>query len=105
MSPRDWWHATAMTAEPKGELIRGIVSSIYTDWSGYPGPSQVNWYPKPWMHGGLIDGNPAVSLVGNGEYIAAGGDFLRIGTVWQQGLARFGNPNVVDPQRGPGRRG
>ena len=52
-SPGNMRNATVYTAAPKGTLLRTFnVNNIYADWSGYPAPAVVNWYPD-WITGGV----------------------------------------------------
>jgi len=95
-------HTTAYTALAKGTLSRSPqVSSIYADWSGYPAPAAVNWFPD-WITGtGSGQGQAAWAITGNGTYIVVGGEFPYVNGKQQQGLVRFSNKPAGGPKNGP----
>lgn len=95
-------HTTAYTAAAKGTLSRSPeVSSIYADWSGYPAPAAINWYPD-WVTGtGSGQGQAAWTITGNGTYIVVGGEFPYVNGKLQQGIVRFSNKPLGGPKNGP----
>lgn len=90
-------NATVYTAERKGTLSRSpYVNDIYADWSGYPAPAAVNWFPD-WLTGTASGmGQAAWTVTGNDEYVVFGGEFIGVNNTRQQGLVRFAR----DPQGG-----
>jgi PKD repeat protein len=95
-------HTTAYTAVAKGTLTRSPeVSDIYADWSGYPAPAAIDWYPD-WVTGtGSGQGQAAWSITGNGTYIVVGGEFPYVNGKTQQGLVRFSNKPAGGAKNGP----
>lgn len=95
-------NATAYTAAAKGTLTRSpYVNAIYADWSGYPAPAAVNWFPD-WLTGtasGL--GQAGFSMTGNGTYLVVGGEFIGVNNQGQQGLVRFSNRPSTGAKQGP----
>jgi PKD repeat protein len=85
-------NATAYTAAAKGTLSRSPwVNSIYADWSGYPAPAAVDWYPD-WVTGTASgQGQAGWTMTGNGTYLLVGGEFPYVNGKLQQGLVRFSN--------------
>lgn len=90
--PGNLRHAAAYTAVAKGTLSRSPeVSSIYADWSGYPAPAAIDWYPD-WVTGSFTgDGQAGWDVTGNGKYIVVGGEFPYVNGTLQQGIVRFSN--------------
>ena len=95
-------HATAMTTAAKGTAIRPeTVSSIYKDWSGTPAPAEYAWYPE-WLSGTASSSRQAGwSIVGNGNFIAVGGEFIGVNNKAIHGIARFAKVPANGPQSGP----
>ena len=95
-------HATAVTADAKGTVIRPEhVSSIYQDFSGNPAPAEYDWYPE-WIPGTASDSDQAGwSIVGNGDYIAVAGEFIGVNNKALHGIARFAKTPPNPPQSGP----
>ncbi|WP_349721294.1 PKD domain-containing protein [Microbacterium sp. KR10-403] len=91
-------NATVYTSAAKGTLTRSpYVSSIYADWSGYPAPAAVNWYPD-WTTGTASgSGQAGWDVTGNGKYVVIGGEFPYVNGQRSQGIARF----AVNPPGGP----
>lgn len=92
-------NATAYTAAAKGTLTRSpYVNSIYADWSGYPAPAAIDWFPD-WTTGTFTGdgagGQAGWTMTGNGTYLLVGGEFPYVNGQTQQGIARFAN-NVPD---------
>ncbi|WP_104091171.1 PKD domain-containing protein [Arthrobacter sp. GMC3] len=100
--PVNMRNASATTAAPKGTLSRSPwVSSIYTDWSGYPAPAVVDWYPD-WITGTATGmGQAGFSIVGTGNFISVGGEFVGVNNQRQQGLVRFSSAPPGGPKQGP----
>ncbi|WP_372710392.1 PKD domain-containing protein [Arthrobacter rhombi] len=95
-------HAQALTAAPQGTLSRSPwVNNIYKDWSGYPAPAFVGWWPD-WYTGTATGmGQAGFSIVGNGEYMSVGGEFVGLNGKRQQGLARFSSSPQGGAKQGP----
>ena len=95
-------HATAYTAAAKGTLTRSPeVSDIYADWSGYPAPAAIDWYPD-WVTGSATgDGQAGWDMTGNGKYLLVGGEFPYVNGKLQQGIVRFSNQPAGGPKNGP----
>lgn len=100
--PQNMRNATATTAAPKGTLSRSPwVNSIYTDWSGYPAPAVVDWYPD-WLTGTATGmGQAGFSIVGTGGFMSVGGEFVGVNNQQQQGLVRFSANPADGPKQGP----
>lgn len=96
-NPGNMRNATVYTAAVKGTLSRSpSVGSIYSDWSGYPAPAAINWYPD-WMTGTATgQGQAGWTATGNGEYLLVGGEFPLVNNIRSQGIARF----AVEPPGG-----
>ncbi|MCX7523031.1 PKD domain-containing protein, partial [Microbacterium sp. STN6] len=101
-NPENMRNASALTAAPKGTLSRSPwVSNIYTDWSGYPAPAVVDWYPD-WYTGSFTGlGDAGYSIVGTDGFIAIGGEFPGVNGQAQQGLVRFSANPPGGPKQGP----
>ena len=101
-SPGNMRNATAVTAAPQGILPRTEnVSNIYADWSGYPGPAAINWYPE-WLGGTASgQGQAGWTITGNSQFISVGGEFIGLNNLTQQGLVRFAKQPVTGAQQGP----
>ncbi len=95
-------HATAFTTAVKGTLARPeTVSSIYKDWSGTPAPAEYAWYPE-WLVGTASSSQQAGwSIVGNGNFVAVGGEFIGVNNKALHGIARFTKVPANGPQSGP----
>ncbi|MET0933770.1 MAG: PKD domain-containing protein [Mycetocola sp.] len=100
--PGNMKNATALTASPKGTLSRSPwTNNIYTDWSGWPAPAFVNWFPD-WTTGTATgQGQAGWSVAGNGQYVVYGGEFPFVNGQRQQGLARFSTTPPGGPKSGP----
>lgn len=100
--PENTRNATATTAAAKGTLARSPwVNSIYKDWSGYPAPALINWYPN-WLIGSATGmGQAGFSVVGTGKYLAIGGEFIGVNNQRQQGLVRFSSAPPGGAKQGP----
>lgn len=94
-SPGNMRNATVMTAAPKGTLLRTFnVNSIYADWSGYPAPAFVNWFPD-WITGGVDGGQAGWTATGAGDYLLIGGEQAFVNGIRSQGITRFSrNPST-----------
>ncbi len=101
-APGNLRHATAYTAAAKGTLSRSPqVGDIYADWSGYPAPAAINWYPD-WVTGTASgQGQAGWTITGNGTYVVFGGEFPYVNGKLQQGLVRFSNAPAGGPKQGP----
>ncbi|MET0933771.1 MAG: hypothetical protein ABWX56_08655, partial [Mycetocola sp.] len=100
--PGNMKNASALTAAAKGTLSRSPwVSSTYADWSGWPAPAFVNWFPD-WTTGSFTgQGQAGWSVVGNSQYVVYGGEFPFVNGQRQQGLVRFSNAPPGGPKSGP----
>lgn len=94
-SPGNMRNATVYTAATKGTLLRTWnVNNIYADWSGYPAPAVVNWYPD-WITGGADGGQAGWTATGAGDYLLIGGEQAFVNGQRSQGIARFSrNPST-----------
>ena len=95
--PGNMRNATVYTAAVKGTLSRTpSAGSTYTDWSGYPAPAAVNWYPD-WTTGTASgSGQAGWTVTGNGQFMVVGGEFPYVNGQRSQGIARF----AVNPTGG-----
>ncbi|MDR1998879.1 MAG: PKD domain-containing protein, partial [Frankiaceae bacterium] len=68
---------------------------------GTPAPALINYFPD--MDPGTYTGQEqaAWDLVGNGQYVLAGGEFPTVNGVVQQGLVRFAVPGIAPSASGP----
>ncbi|MET1015346.1 MAG: LamG-like jellyroll fold domain-containing protein [Leifsonia flava] len=100
--PGNMKNASALTAAAKGTLSRSPwVNSTYADWSGWPAPAFVNWFPD-WTTGSFTgQGQAGWSVVGNSQYVVYGGEFPFVNGQRQQGLVRFSNAPPGGPKSGP----
>ena len=100
-SPGNMRNATVMTAAPKGTLLRTFnVNSIYADWSGYPAPAFVNWYPD-WITGGVDGGQAGWTATGAGDYLLIGGEQAFVNGQRSQGITRFSRNPSTGANSGP----
>jgi len=101
-APGNMHNATAVTAAAKGTLLRSQnVNDIYADWSGYPAPAAINWYPDWYTGTSSSLGQAGFSIVGNGDYIAVGGEFIGLNNKLQNGLTRFAKVPATGAKQGP----
>lgn len=100
-SPGNMRNATVMTAAAKGTLLRTWnVNSIYADWSGYPAPAFVNWYPD-WITGGTDGGQAGWTATGAGDYLLIGGEQAFVNGQRSQGITRFSRNPSTGKDEGP----
>ena len=100
-SPGNMRNATVMTAAPKGTLLRTwTVNSIYADWSGYPAPASVNWFPE-WITGGTDGGQAGWTATGAGDYLLIGGEQAFVNGQRSQGITRFSRNPSTGKKSGP----
>jgi PKD repeat protein len=101
-SPGNLRHAEAYTAVAKGTLTRSPhVNDIYADWSGYPAPAAVNWFPE-WLTGTASgQGQAGWSVTGNGDFISVGGEFPGVNNQGQRGLVRFARRPATGAKQAP----
>lgn len=94
-APGNMRNATAMTAAAKGTLLRSQnVNNIYADWSGWPAPAAINWYPDWYTGTATGQGQAGWTVTGNGQYVVVGGEFPGVNQRGQYGLVRFAsNPD------------
>ncbi|GAB2849891.1 PKD domain-containing protein [Microbacterium insulae] len=101
-SPGNMRNSSVYTAAAKGTLTRSpYVNSIYADWTGYPAPAAVNWYPD-WTTGTASgSGQAAWTVTGNSQYVVFGGEFPLVNGQRNQGLARFARTPSTGANQGP----
>lgn len=100
-SPGNMRNATVMTAATKGTLLRTWnVNSIYADWSGYPAPAFVNWFPD-WITGGADGGQAGWTATGAGDYLLIGGEQAFVNGQRSQGITRFSRNPSTGKDSGP----
>ncbi len=100
-APGNMRNASVLTAAPKGTLLRTpYVNSIYADWSGYPAPAFVNWFPD-WITGGEGGGQAGWTATGAGDYVLIGGEHAYINGQLSQGIARFSKNPSTGKKSGP----
>ncbi|RCK70063.1 PKD domain-containing protein [Desertihabitans brevis] len=99
-APGNMRNATAVTAARKGTLTRATNVPFYYDWSGYPAPAAINWYPDWYTGTASGQGQAGWSVVGTGDYIAVGGEFIGVNGQGQYGLVRFSS-KPGNPSQGP----
>jgi PKD repeat protein len=92
-------HMVSFTTQATGTVRRDAWG--YHNWEGRPAPSQVNWYPD-WTPGTYTGQTQAArTLDANGQYLVAGGEFLRVNGTAQQGLVRFAVRSVAPNRSAP----
>ncbi|MFT4216791.1 MAG: hypothetical protein QM619_06340 [Micropruina sp.] len=98
-----WYRGIAVTKTAEGTVAKNTQKSAktYTDFKGKPAPSLLNWFPhiSAGTYTGMFQG--AWSIVGNGTYLALGGEFPKAGGVAQEGLVRFAISTVAPNKVGP----
>jgi PKD repeat protein len=101
-APGNMRHATVYTAAAKGTLSRSpFVNDIYADWSGYPAPAAVNWFPD-WVTGTASgSGQAGWTATGNGTYLLVGGEQTFVNGQRSQGITRFARTPATGPKQGP----
>ncbi|MET0819338.1 MAG: PKD domain-containing protein [Aeromicrobium sp.] len=101
-TPGNMRNATAVTAAPKGTLLRSQnVSDIYADWSGWPAPAAINWYPDWYTGTASGQGQAGWTVTGTGDYISVGGEFPGVNGKGQYGLVRFSSKPAGGAKEGP----
>ncbi|WP_157677001.1 PKD domain-containing protein [Auraticoccus monumenti] len=100
-APGNMRNATAVTAARKGTLTRGTNTPFYQDWTGYPAPAAINWYPDWYTGTASGQGQAGWSVVGTGKYIAVGGEFIGVNGQAQYGLVRFSSEPASGRREGP----
>ncbi|HTH07501.1 MAG TPA: PKD domain-containing protein [Ilumatobacteraceae bacterium] len=100
-APGNMRNASVMTAETKGTLLRSSsVNATYADWSGYPAPAFVNWYPD-WITGGVDGGQAGWTATGAGDYLLIGGEQAFVNGQRSQGISRFSRNPSTGKNSGP----
>ena len=100
-APGNMRNASVMTAAPKGTLLRSAnVNATYADWSGYPAPAFVNWYPD-WITGGTDGGQAGWTATGAGDYLLIGGEQAYVNGQRSQGISRFSRNPSTGKNSGP----
>lgn len=99
LAPLSWYRAIALTTATTQSTRR--EDGNYQDYAGQPAPSVLDWYPA--FNTGLATGanqGPWDVTAAHG-YVLYGGEFTRVNSKGQQGLARFAPkataPNAVGP--------
>ncbi len=93
-------HTTAVTPDARGTVQRNTVTG-YTDFSGQPAPSLVNWFPALQIGTYTGQSQAAWTVESNSSYVVEGGEFVKVNGVTQQGLIRFAVPSIALRKRGP----
>ncbi|MCD2441001.1 PKD domain-containing protein [Agromyces sp. SYSU K20354] len=100
-APGNMRNATVYTAAPKGTLLRAAsVNATYADWSGWPAPAVVNWYPD-WITGGVNGGQAGWTATGAGDYLLIGGEQAFVNGQRSQGITRFSRNPSTGENSGP----
>lgn len=100
-APGNMRNASVMTAERKGTLLRSAsVNATYADWSGWPAPAFVNWYPD-WITGGADGGQAGWTATGAGDYLLIGGEQAFVNGQRSQGISRFSRNPSTGKDSGP----
>lgn len=98
-----WYRGLAVSKKAAGTVAKNGQTSAktYTNFEGNPAPALLNWFPSisAGTYTGMSQG--AWSVVGNGTYIAMGGEFPRVNGTPQQGLVRMAIPAVAPNKVGP----
>ena len=99
-----WYPAMAVTKSAAGTVAKNGQTSVktYTNFQGKPAPAILNWFPR--IASGTYTGmsQAAWSVVGNGTYLALGGEFPRVNGTPQQGLVRMAVGSVAPNKVAPG---
>ena len=103
-SPRKaWYRALAVTKSAAGTVAKNGQTSAktYTNFAGKAAPALINWFPDltPGSYTGMTQS--AWSVVGNGTYVALGGEFTKVNGTAQQGLVRMALPAKAPGKMGP----
>ena len=83
-----YYRALAFTNGPD-VTIRRQGTDLYTDWSGYPSPQLLDWYPD--LTAGSFTGQyqAAYDITGTPDYLLLAGEFTAVDGKTQQGLVRL----------------
>lgn len=99
--PEPWvaHRSTAFSKAPAGTLRTEYLN--YFNFAGNPAPKPLHWFPR--IDNGTFtgQGQGAWDISGNGDYVVAGGEFPRAGTIAQQGLVRFAKRSISPNTEGP----
>jgi hypothetical protein len=106
-NPRNIWNrALAVSKSAAGVVAKNTQlkagTQTYGNFQGQPAPALYTWFPN--LTDGTYTGQKqaAWSVVGNGSFVALGGEFPTVNGVAQQGLVRFAvpakAPNKIGPQ-------
>uniref|UniRef100_UPI001E3E9149 PKD domain-containing protein n=1 Tax=Propioniciclava soli TaxID=2775081 RepID=UPI001E3E9149 len=99
-TPRIWQATDAFTIEPTGTVQPNTYG--YPNFAGHPSGSSVNWFPTMVPGGASGAQQAGWTVESQGNYLAVGGEFIRVNNQNQQGLVRFGTRTVVaKPSLGP----
>jgi trimeric autotransporter adhesin len=98
---RTYRHSLAFSKTPSGQPIMPNRDSGYRNYAGQPAPSVLHWYPEyvPGTYTGL--GQGPWQITAHGDYVIAGGEFLKVNGVSQQGIVRFAKKTVAPTTQGP----
>jgi hypothetical protein len=102
--PRNaWYRALAVSKSAAGTVAKNGQTTVpsYSNFQGKPAPALYNWFPDltPGTFTGMIQA--AWSVVGNGSYVALGGEFTKVNGKAQQGLVRMAVPAKAPRKIGP----
>ncbi|WP_433675397.1 PKD domain-containing protein [Microbacterium gorillae] len=96
-------HALAFTMDPTTVKIlpNRTEAGSYASYGGQPSAKLLPWYPHftPGTYTGQDQAGWSVAAGGN--YVVYGGEFLSVNGTSQQGLVRFGTPEVAPNAQGP----
>lgn len=99
-NPRSrWMKATAEPTSPTGVITR--KDAYGWDFTGLPYAGLLNWFPDLEFGSYTSARQAAWSVTGNSDYVVLAGEFPKVGSTAQQGLARFGKRTVSPHLSGP----
>ncbi|MFT4296499.1 MAG: hypothetical protein QM582_13910 [Micropruina sp.] len=101
--PQTLYRGLAVTKAAAGTVAKNgqTTAKSYANFEGKPAPALLNWFPQlsAGSYTGMSQG--AWSVVGNGTYLALGGEFPKVNGTSQQGLVRMAvgavAPNTIGP--------
>lgn len=99
-NPRHFQYGTSYTKAATGTVKTNTISNYY-NFGGKPAPTQLVWYPD-FAPGTFTGQNQATwSVAAGGDYVVYGGEFPKVNSGAQQGLARFAVSSVAPNKQGP----
>lgn len=94
----------AQRAVAFGKVATGVLTPDtrgYPSFTGQPAPSLLNFFPQMTTGTATGQNQAAWSVVGAGKYVAYAGEFKQVNGTGQQGMVRFGTPDVAPNRQGP----